>query len=120
MDFVLGASNFSYGDLNQFCLEMGMSVSAFSNRNSRRRNVLCRAGPVGIKYGATVSCMFIDQYLRGSKKSTGRTPEEVAYLISLSIHTNEQLEPDGTVVQVVTEDTKRIRLKRRTQREKLK
>lgn len=80
----LGPSNFHVGDapkdtrecLKRFCLQMGVSVSAFLGQKhggrpsnfASRAGLASRAGPRGIKEGAPVNNMFTSRYVENSER----------------------------------------------------
>lgn len=131
MDLVLGmlgAGNFFVGAelpstpedaFKKFCLQVGTTVSAFTNRKNTREKkpmkfseLYSKAGPRCIKDTCPVSCMFMDRYLR----NTGQvdwTPEHVDKVISLSQFEEEGSEEDGHLILGQIDDPEKLREKRR-------
>lgn len=97
----------------KFCLQMGTTVSAFSNSKQKRtrnlENLLSKSGPRGIKDDcAPVSDMFMDRYLR----NTGQvdwTPEHVDIIVSRSLWEEEGSEEEGTLLLGQIDDPEKLR-----------
>lgn len=93
----LGESNFYVGGgdgavpknaaayFTKFCLQMGVTAAAFGDPSKRRpgMNIESKAGPRGIKYGASVSRMFADRYVR-SVSAVQWTSDHVRDILSHS------------------------------------
>ncbi|TPX17773.1 uncharacterized protein E0L32_002874 [Thyridium curvatum] len=121
---ILGESNFFVGGapdniadyLRRFCLQMGVTVAAFTNRKKRRsvstKGLDSRAGPRGIKDGVPVSSMFKDRYVY-STGSVHWTPEHVDDIVARSEWEFEGAEEDGAVFAMERKDDGAIREQKR-------
>ncbi|KAK3996598.1 hypothetical protein QBC44DRAFT_377370 [Cladorrhinum sp. PSN332] len=105
---LLGGPNLHVGEtpantdeyLKRFCLQMGVSASAFTK--SRRRvkgpgTVASRAGPRGIGKVIPVNSMFADRYLRRTAQSVDWTPEHIDEILSHSTWQMEGSIEDGNL-----------------------
>ncbi|KAI1370177.1 hypothetical protein F4677DRAFT_451646 [Hypoxylon crocopeplum] len=115
---LLGESNFFVGDtprrlvdyFKRFCLQMGTTAAAFTDKRRRNAALASRSGPRGIKDGAPVSCMFMDRYLR----STGQvdwTAEHVSRIVDLGLWEKEGSEDEGTLVLGQINDPEKLKQK---------
>ncbi|KAI1084861.1 hypothetical protein F5B20DRAFT_568151 [Whalleya microplaca] len=125
VESMLGDSNFFVGDpprnpdeyYKKFCLQMGTTAAAFTNKRRRNIALASRSGPRGIKDGAPVSSMFMDRYLR----RTGQvdwTPEHVAKIIDLGLWEMEEPEEEGTMVMGQIEDPEKIKERKKKGKKK--
>ncbi|KAI1453562.1 hypothetical protein F4805DRAFT_461664 [Annulohypoxylon moriforme] len=122
---LLGDSSFFVGDapenlgqaMKKFCLQMGTTMAAFTNKRRGRVPLESRAGPRGIKDGAPVSCMFMDRYLRGTGQVDWK-PEHVARIIDLGLWETEGSEEDGTLILGQVDDPKKLKEKAKAKHKK--
>lgn len=69
----------------KFCLQMGVTAAAFGDPKKRRAgmDIESKAGPRGIKYGAPVSMIFAERYVR-SGSAVQWTADQVHEILSRS------------------------------------
>ncbi|KAI0903890.1 hypothetical protein F4823DRAFT_629042 [Ustulina deusta] len=95
---------------NKFCLQMGTSAAAMTNK--RRKNTPLRSGsePRGLKAASPVLSMFKARYV----ENTGQvnfTPEYVSQIIELSLFERE----DGSFLMGQISDPKKLKEKKKLQ-----
>ncbi|KAI0007258.1 hypothetical protein F4779DRAFT_592862 [Xylariaceae sp. FL0662B] len=127
VELVLRESNFFVGDsprspdeyYRRFCLQMGTTAAAFTNKRRRNVALASRSGPRGIKEGAPVSCMFMDRYLRGTGQ-VDWTPEHVAKIIDLGLWEMEGSAEEGTLMMGQIDDPEKLKEKKKNGMKKKK
>ncbi|KAK3311653.1 uncharacterized protein B0T15DRAFT_482623 [Chaetomium strumarium] len=110
---LLGLSSFHVGDaskdtheyLKRFCLQMGVSVTAFVGQKQpgRKSKVASRAGPRGIKEGARVNRTFKSRYVENSARFNW-TPEDLDQVISTGKWQPEESTEEGTFSMVQSDE----------------
>ncbi|KAK0666605.1 hypothetical protein QBC41DRAFT_397761 [Cercophora samala] len=113
---ILGDANLHVGSTPQnpneyftrFCLQMGVSASAFADPKKRRRAapIESKAGPRGIKTVAPVSYMFADRYLRNTGL-TNWTAEQIDEIVSKSEYDVDSVLETGVMLGPETDQSRR-------------
>ncbi|KAK9235391.1 hypothetical protein V1525DRAFT_271654 [Lipomyces kononenkoae] len=99
----------------KFCLQMGVSAAAFMNRSKHRRRIAIasRAGPRGIKDGASVSSMF-----RGTAANVDWTAERIDDIVARSEYKYEGSSETGTLTMTQIDDPQELRERARMRHRK--
>lgn len=121
---VLGTDSFyaggeeprSLGDqFKKFCLQMGVTASAMTNRRRRGAPLPSKSGPRGLKVNAPVSGMFGERY--SNNAAMVLDAEQVRRIIDISTYELETDEETGAAFMGQIEDPKVLREKKRLQKE---
>ncbi|CAM1509648.1 Fc.00g033870.m01.CDS01 [Cosmosporella sp. VM-42] len=102
----------------KFCLQMGISASAFTKNRRRNTTVASRAGPRGIKDGAPVSSMFKTQICSGAGMDW--TPELIDDIVARSAYQMEGSINDGNLTMTRIDNAQELRAKDQLRQRKSK
>lgn len=135
---MLGDSNFFVGGeppktredfLKKFCIQMGVTVSAFGQPGGTRKRgapgsgrsgLESRAGPRGIKEGLPVSKVFFEKYIHKKSGDVSWTPENIHDIVSRSQYEAVGELGEGTFMleQIDEKDQKSVEKQRAEQKKK--
>lgn len=99
----------------KYCLQMGVSAAALSNKSRKGREIASKAGSRGLKVNAPVTTMFEQRYANDS--DIVLTAEQVSRIVELSTFELETNEVTGQTFLGQIEDEQKLKSKKKLQHE---